>query len=103
MVCDKQLLTTEEAAEYLTKLGFARSPRTLVHWRATGQGPLYMKMTGGAVRYTVKSLDKFFADQVAEDEYLGAVHAISEKLRKLTPEQIAVVKDNLDTMGEAAA
>lgn len=50
---DRELLTVEEAAEYLTVTKSALS-----HWRAHGKGPDYLKL-GAAVRYSRTALDEW--------------------------------------------
>ena len=52
------LLTTEEAAQYLTV-----SRRTLERWRTEGGGPAYVKL-GGCIRYRVSDLDEYIASEL---------------------------------------
>jgi excisionase family DNA binding protein len=60
------LLTTIEAAEYLTM-----SKPTLERWRLTGEGPKFVKM-GDAVRYRPADLDAFIAENVVQSTAEGA-------------------------------
>lgn len=46
----KPLLTTKEAAEYLTELGYKVSERTLQHWRTNRTGLPYL-MRGRRILY----------------------------------------------------
>ena len=48
-------------AEAASRLGL--SPRTLAHWRSTGQGPIWMKI-GRSVRYTEESLRSWLTSSV---------------------------------------
>jgi excisionase family DNA binding protein len=52
---DKNILTTQEAADYV-RLG----KPTLERFRVTGDGPTYLKL-GGAVRYRRCDLDAWLA------------------------------------------
>jgi len=54
------LLTTIEAAEYLTM-----SKPTLERWRLTGEGPKFVKM-GDAVRYRPADLDAFITGNIVQ-------------------------------------
>lgn len=52
----RQLLTPEEAAEFLGK-----PVGTIRNWRSRGCGPRFVKI-GAAVRYRVDALEKFLKD-----------------------------------------
>ena len=49
-----RLLHEIEAADLL-----ALSPRTLRNWRALGQGPSYIKLSGRCIRYRLNDLIEF--------------------------------------------
>ncbi|WP_298356931.1 helix-turn-helix domain-containing protein [Rhodoblastus sp.] len=50
------MLTEAEASEML-----GCSTRTLQSWRASGQGPRFVKLNGSMVRYPLKSIEDFIA------------------------------------------
>lgn len=49
-----QLLTPQQAAEIL-----ALSKRALEHWRMTGEGPRFLKLSRATIRYTAADLAAF--------------------------------------------
>lgn len=57
----RQLLTTEEAANYL-----AVTPSILVNWRCTKRVKVPFVRIGHAVRYRRNDLDKFLESQLEE-------------------------------------
>lgn len=54
---DERLLTEREASAYLSI-----SIGTLGNWRSVGRGPLYHKIGGRAVRYSMSDLRDFVND-----------------------------------------
>jgi len=46
-----KLMTAEETAAYLTRLGVRTSARTLGDWRQKGTGPDFIRIEGRRVRY----------------------------------------------------
>lgn len=63
------LLTEQEAADFL-----AMSPHTLRDWRAKHQGPPYLKLRTGAVRYSQTDLTAW----VQEERVDPSASAVSE-------------------------
>ena len=57
----QQLLTTQQAAEYL-----AVTPSILVNWRCTKRVKVPYLKIGNAVRYRKSDLDKFLEQQIQE-------------------------------------
>ena len=57
----ERLLTTAEAAEYLSV-----SRRTLTRWLAEGIGPPSIKLPSGARRYRKADLDRWIAEYRAD-------------------------------------
>ena len=55
---EDKLLTTREAAAYLTV-----SPSTLAYWRATGWGPKYVRLGCRSVRYRQLDLSAYVAER----------------------------------------
>lgn len=46
-----KLMTAQETADYLTRLGVRTSARTLGDWRQKGTGPDFIRIEGRRVRY----------------------------------------------------
>jgi excisionase family DNA binding protein len=57
----KPLMTTCEAAEYLTL-----SSKTLTLWRKNQTGPAYVKMGPRSIRYRLEDLDEFVSNKTTE-------------------------------------
>ena len=57
----KTLMTTCEAAEYLTL-----SSKTLTLWRKNQTGPAYVKMGPRSIRYRLEDLDEFVSNKTTE-------------------------------------
>lgn len=65
----RKLMTDEETAGYLTRLGVQTSARTLAFWRQKGTGPAYLKVEG-RIRYRPESIQDWVAQ--AEREPAGS-------------------------------
>lgn len=72
------LLKTEETAAYLRI-----APHTLQKWRCKGQGPRYLKVGGGAVRYRQIDVEMWAAMKVQEQEERDALD-VSRRLDRLS-------------------
>ena len=59
-------LTTEQAAEYLTRAGLPLTALTLAQYRYIEKGPRFIKSRGHFVRYRTEDLDAYLAERDAE-------------------------------------
>ena len=69
-----KLLTTKQAADYLTENGFPVRPKSLEVWRCQARGPIYVKI-GRRVYYRPEHLDKFLEGipvKVIDPQFLTA-------------------------------
>lgn len=61
--CPK-LMTPDETADYLTRLGVRTSARTLQDWRHKGTGPDFIRIEGRRVRYEPATVKQWiFSDE----------------------------------------
>jgi hypothetical protein len=62
---DDDLLTAEEASEFLARLGMSQSVHTLAKLRCTGGGPLFLRC-GRRIRYRRHRLSEYAAQRTIE-------------------------------------
>jgi hypothetical protein len=63
-----EYLPTAKAAQWMAKLGFRVSPATLRQWRWKGQGPRFVKLTGGGeCFYALSDLEAYIAGRVYQN------------------------------------
>lgn len=61
MKADNQVITEDEAAEFLTV-----SPETLRGWRTRGFGPRFIRLSRRAIRYSRADLEQFARESTVE-------------------------------------
>jgi hypothetical protein len=59
-----RLMTTQETADYLSRVGVQTSARTLEAWRREGKGPDYLRVQG-RVRYRPSTVREW----IVQDEH----------------------------------
>ena len=71
------LLTAEEASEYLKERGISHTAPTLAKLRCLGDGPLFLRC-GRSIRYRRKRLDEYADRRTVELSSTSAVRCLKK-------------------------